>query len=242
MICTEMDVIEIVSQIYDIPADFSKEFEPLMRLDEIRKKIGRSDSKIFTALKQIYGTGLTCTPWTEEPTIDKRNVSKDDFYLKQVTATSSAVSELWIITFTSDTAFTIKSGVTKVSNTGDTSTAYSNDYLEIAKADWIGTPNMNDIVYVQTYDYEIQLVEISALYAAAACMDSIFTQEVPNASEYAKVYREQADAIIKELIDPKHPRTLIEHSRAERDIEPIEMEYDIDHLGRDQTDYAEEEV
>ena len=80
------------------------------------------------------------------------------------------------------------------------------------------------------------LVHLSSLIGAAGILDSIFTEEVPNASETARRYERLYNRLIKALQDGS---IFLEKGLVARDLDPIQIDYVVDQFGRDITDYAD---
>jgi hypothetical protein len=206
LLCTVFDVVDKIPQLYDKDDDV---YAPLT-LVNMRNVILESDGRLRSALRRWYGTDLTSgiTPWAKIPErkrlgrfSDANDNTSDAELLPWITVGASAITELWTLTFTSTTAYTITGAISGSQGTGSTSSdsASTNGYITVPSANWSGTPANNDVYWVRVYDVEAQIVELSSLLAASAILADNTTEYVPNQSEASLGYLARARAILKAL-------------------------------------------
>lgn len=238
LLCTERDVVDLIPQLYDSDADTF----PVKSLAELRLYVQRTDGRVRSALKRLYGTDLTVsvTPWAQVPIPKGKNTGTG--VLLEATANSAALTEVWSLTFSSATAYAFSGSLSGSSGTGTTASNSSstNNHLTVNAASWSGTPANGDIFYVRTYEVDPVLVDASARLSAAAVLRSIYTEEIPNRSEFLKELEETAFATLRLLQDPDSGYELSK-GVSTRDIDPIQVDYDIDQYGADVTKYAKKE-
>ena len=195
-ISTYIDIVDLIPQLTD--PDQSDPFTVLKPL-QIRAMILRNDSQLRSQLELMYGANLAITPRVHQPTPDDENTG--DAVLLAVDATganeitvleSSEVlfSQVYKFLFSDATTFTVTSelsgpqGGEVISN--DFTTA--DGFLTVPTECWNGTPADGDKHYVRVYNYGGMLVHLSSLLTAAYVLDTIYAEEVPDASATAGRY------------------------------------------------------
>lgn len=207
--------------------------------------IVEGDGEIRSALRELYGTDLTVSSWAGAPYyVQDANAGSGE--LLSAAAGTSAISEMWTITFASSSAFSVKGTHSKSQGSGTTGGTFTatNGNLVIATTDWTGTPDTGDVFYVCTYNYEATLVRLSSLIAAAMYIDSVYSEQVNSDSTVGKRRREEADRILKRLLDPTSEFTL-EVGRSVINTSPISLDggfEDISYLGKFNHTVADEET
>lgn len=236
LLSTADDIVDIIPELFD------SDNESWVRTKtEIRNAIYTQDGALRSALRLQYGTDLTCTPWGTFPKPNSSNTG--DGVLSEITVAALAITEVWTLTFTSTTAFTIAGDLSGDQGTGSTGTdsVSTNAYVTIPSANWSGTPATGDIFTIRTYDIEAALVDLSSKFAAAHLLDTIFTQEVPNASEASKRWRSDAQSKLDGYLNSESGKGgSLEVGFVSRDLSPAQVlpRYIINDLGEDSSDYA----
>lgn len=240
LLCTERDVLDLIPQLYDESTDTWSVYSAR----RLRGFILRSDGIIRTALRATYGADLTSgiTPWASIPETDEDNDAGSGELLPDITVDADAITEVWTLTFTSTTEYNIVGSLSGSQGTGATGSdsASTNGYITVPTANWSGTFAIGDVFYVRTYDIEAAVVEMSALMASGVVLQSRYTEFVPNRSEISREYMEEARKRVDQVTDGDSPYAL-EVGRSARDIDPIQVDWEIDAYGNNITDYAETE-
>lgn len=245
LISTPLDLRTLVPGLMNVDGQW------VVPIQTINDFIFKSDGMIRSELREIYGSDLTCTtPYAGVPWWEADSLGAGGAVLYYGTASSSAVSEAWTLTFLSATTFSFKgtssgSAQGTAGSTGADS-ASTNSRLTIPTLAWdISTPPIaGNQYYIATYNYESTLVELSSLLAASKLMDSVYGEEVPNASSdeadrcYSKYRR-----LMERLTDPDGQATL-EIGRATYNTSPMLLAggiQEVDDAGNFTTDYQDDE-
>lgn len=245
LLCTEFDVIDKIPQLWN---NQDSVYKP-RSLRDIQNIIIESDGMLRSALRQVYGTDLTSgiTPWAKFPealTAPRAVNSGSGVLSPEMTISSSAITELWTLTFTSSTEYGFVGSISGSQGTGTTSSdsASTNGYLTVPSAKWSGTPDSGDVFYVRVYAVEAALVNISSLFAAALLLDNLYTDEIPNRTEMAKGYKETAEELLEKYTS-EDSGYVLEIGRTARDLNPIPIagQMVVSDTGEDISDYADDE-
>ena len=246
-ISTYIDIVDLIPQLTD--SDDVKKFTVLKPV-QIRAMILRNDEQLRSQLELMYGTALASTPRVHQPTPDDDNTG-DATLLVQDSGTGNVVSvlessevlysQVYEIKFTDAAAFDVKSELSGNQGSGSTAAEYTtaDTFLTIPKECWNDTPIADDIFYVRVYNYSGMLVHLSSLLTAAYILDTVYTEEVPDASAAAGRYTRLYNSLIKALQSGKIK--LSDNEVLARDIDPIQVDYEIDDFGRDITNYEDDE-
>lgn len=218
----------------------------------VRDFIYVADAELRAFLARFYSSDLTCTPVAGFPMpapngeLANSTTGIDRLRLKAVTPTSSAVTEMWEIEFTSATAYQVYASINgaPTDSTGATDADYTaafsgTDHLSIATADWFGTGAQYDRFFVSVHANDPYLAAISAKLAAATMLRAVYGNESPNESAVASQYMEQALESLRKLIDPEGGIKIPSLTKLVRDGSPIQQDYEVDRVGRDLTHYAD---
>ena len=247
LLCTELDVIDLAPQLYQ--SGEANEY-PVKSLAQIRSIILTTDGQIRSALRQLYGSTLTITPYAASPEAKSTNTGTG--VLSDATIGTSAITELWTITFSSTTAFSVSGALSGSQGSGTTSAAFTstNGYLAIPTANWSGTPASNDKFYVRVYAVEAMLIDCSRHLAAAVVLQAEYTEQSPNASSAADRYiayvwgqgatrdTPRIIGLLQRLMDPSSGLELSVGISA-RNLDPVQVDWEISDTGEDVTNYAE---
>ncbi len=239
-----LDVVDLIPQLYD-PEE--NKFNVLSEI-EIRSLITRTDTRLKNELRPYYGSTLTTsTPYATSPVPRFGNTQTGNLLLENAAGTetltvSSSLSntQVYTITFTSTTAFSVSSDLTGANGTGSTASDFTttDTFLTIPTELWNGSFFNGDVHYIRVYTHESALVQLSALLAANQVLNTIYTEEVPDASASAEKYLEQYQRQVRAL---QRGEAFLEKGLSTRDINPIQVDYEIDEYGVDATDYPEKD-
>jgi len=239
-----LDVVDLIPQLYD-PEE--NKFNVLSEI-EIRSLITRTDTRLKNELRPYYGSTLTTsTPYATSPIPRFGNTQTGNLLLENAAGTetltvSSSLSntQVYTITFTSATAFSVESDLTGSNGTGSTASDFTttDTFLTIPTELWNGTFFNGDVHYIKVYTHETALVYLSSLLAANQVLNTIYTEEVPDASASAEKYLEQYQRQVRAL---QRGEAFLEKGLSTRDINPIQVDYEIDEYGVDATDYPEKD-
>jgi len=238
-IATYMDVLRLFPQLYD-KEDQKWEKSPA----EIRATIMEQDFTLRTQLRNYCAADLSSTPRVMPPFAGPHNQSKGVLLtvngVEELTIAESATvySQVYFIEFTSPTAFTAVSDLSGAQGTGVTDSDFTttDTFLTIPEELWNGTFVKGDTFYIRVYNHEGMLVTLSAYLAAVQLLDGVFTEEVPDASPTSVKYKREYDRIIRAVQDGI---IFLEVGLLARDIDPIQVDYEIDQHGQDITVYRE---
>ena len=239
-----LDIVDLIPQLYDAE---ESSFNVLSEI-ELRSLITRTDSRLRMELKPYYsGTLTTSTPYATPPVPRFGNTQTGNLLLQNpagsstLTVSSSlTATQVYTITFTSATAFSVSSDLTGANGTGSTSSNFTttDTFLTIPSALWNGSFFNGDVHYVKVYTHESALVQLSALLAANQVLNTIYTEEVPDASASAEKYMEQ---YLRQMRALQRGEAFLEKGLSTRDINPIQLDYEIDEYGTDATNYADKD-
>jgi len=246
-ISTYMDIVDLIPQLTD--SDDEAKFTVLKPV-QIRAMVLRNDSQLRSQLELMYGTSLSTTPRYQQPIPDDNNTGNATLQVQNPTGTkvisvleSSEVlfSQVYKLQFTDATAFDVTSELSGTQGSGTIGTEFTttDTFLTIPKECWNGDPIAADIFYIRVYNYSGMMVHLSSLLTAAYILDTIYTEEVPDASAAAGRYSRLYNSLIKAL--QKGLVKLEGNGILERDLDPIQVDYVIDNFGRDVTNYEEAE-
>lgn len=234
LLSTTLDTLDLVPQLFD--EDASKW---VRTLTEVRNSIYLQDGFLRSALRDKYGEDLTIDPWASFPIPDESN--QGDSNLTAITVSNDGITEVWTLAFTSATDYTIEGDISGSQGTGKTNldSSSTNGYVTIPAANWSGTPQSGDKINIRTYNIEPAIIELSSKFTAAYLLSTIYTQEVPNASEAAELWKTNAQGKLEKYLDPTDPSEL-EIGYIGRDLSTIQVlpKYIISDLGEDESDYA----
>lgn len=240
-ISTYLDIVKLFPQLYD--TDVQKWMKsPTV----IRATIMDTDNTLRTQLRKYAPADMTTTPRVMIPIGGPNNegegtlliVNPTTANLLTISEATAVYSQVYKITFTSATEFIVESDLSGAQGTGATDSDFTttDTYLTISKELWNGKFVKSDIFYVRVYNHEGMLVTLSAYLAAIELLDGIFTEEVPDASPTSSRYQRNYDRLIKAIQDG---RIFLEIDLIARDINPVQVDYEIDQYGQDITNYEE---
>ena len=239
-----LDIVDLIPQLYDAE---ESSFNVLSEI-ELRSIITRTDARLKSELKPYYGGTLTTSaPYATTPVPRFGNTQTGNLLLQNAAGTetltvSSSLSntQVYTITFTSTSAFSVSSDLTGSNGTGSVSSDFTttDTFLTIPKQLWNGSFFNGDVHYIRVYTHESALVQLSALLAANQVLNTIYTEEVPDASASAEKYMEQ---YLRQMRALQRGEAFLEKGLSTRDINPIQLDYEIDEYGTDATNYADKD-
>jgi hypothetical protein len=238
LLCTYRDVLALIPQLYNADSD---KLSPLNE-QEIYNFIFSAGQEVISQLSPWYGRNLKSTTRRVSLPTRAQNFEGTGF-LSYSNGSSTIVvdplapTQCLKIEFTSATEFSVSSDMYGPKGSGNTSTAFNvSGLINIPAALWSGTFAIGNIFYISLYEYEAMLVKLTSLSAAVSILDSIYTEQMPNASENASRYQTSYNTLMKAL---KDQTAFLEVSVAPQDLTPIEIPYEIDQNGFDVTEYRE---
>jgi len=242
-ISTYMDIVNLIPQLQDKDTGSF----PVLSEQEIRDIILLNDAQLRSELSGMYGTDLALTasriaqpiPSSINTGIGVLNLT-DATFANEITITSSdnAWSQVYKVVFTNATTVDIYSDLTGGQETGSIAVAQNtiDGVLSIPPEVWAGSFATDDIFYIKVYKYEGMLVHLSALLASNYILNTIYTEEVPDASataaKYDQMYRRLRRSLTKGEI-------FLEKGTIARNLDPVQVDYEIDDNGRDITNYQD---
>ncbi len=233
-----LDIVSLIPQLYD-DESFAL---TVMSKQEIRDLIVRNDQQLRSELAPFYGTSLSGTPNISTPIPRYGNTESGVLLVTDgtndltISEGSTVYSQVYEIKFTSSTAFSVTSDLTGAQGTGSTASNFTttDTFLAINSSLWSGSFFAGDVHYIKVYNYEGMLVHMSSLLTANYILNTIFTEESPDASATAEKYDRLYRRLIRSL---KNGTVFLEKGLTQRDINPIQVDYEIDQYGRDVTYY-----
>ncbi|MFX0181980.1 MAG: hypothetical protein ACFE95_02760 [Candidatus Hodarchaeota archaeon] len=152
---------------------------------------------------------LQTTPITLPPLIPKENehsgvtenTGSGALSTIQVNDEDNAKTELWTITFSSTTAFSVVGSRSGSQGSGDTDADFTstNAWIKILSASWSGTPANGDIFYAVVWSEYPMVVYLTTLIAASIIHNGLFNFLAPNETVVTDRFRQEANRLIKAL-------------------------------------------
>jgi len=160
-----------------------------------------------------------------------------------VDVASTAICEMWTVTFTSPTAFDVTASFSGSQGSGDKGSEFTstNTDIVIPSAYWSGIPQKNDVFYFSTQLQYPLIVFMVAELAAAKWAETELIAEQPNMSEFPEQWTTDVNKLLNRLQKPYDAEGLRLDSWSNRDISPEMVSYEIDTLGRDVSNYETDE-
>jgi len=236
--CTTWDIIGLFPQLWDREnLVFSEASE-----EEMRDTISLCDSQILSELRNLYSADLTTTPWVGTPFRPRGQSTSGKLRLTNGSVSISISDSALVYTgayrfdFTSATEFTVTHDLRGTQGTGSTDSSFTSTdtFLTVPAALWEGTFAENDVVIVKVYEYSRMLVRLSSLLSTVTLLDSLFTDESPNASTASQKYQRAYDKLMKDI---QKENAFLEAGLITQDISPIQVDYEVNEYGEDVTNY-----
>jgi len=246
LLSTELDVYNKVVMVVSDTGEHAGTWE--RSKEAIRNTIATTDGIIRTVLKLVYSTTLTSASAIDCGFPQPWSGNSGTGTIRLATAnTTNTITQLFTLTYESTTYESTGSYYTCVGSiTGSDGNSYvasdfTGSYLSILSTYHGGSPSDTDVIFIPTYKNERMLVEISSSLAASAILQSLYIAENPNAEDFSQRLKESALDMLKTLVDPNSNTELITVARTSRNINPIQVDYEIDEIGNDVTNYAARE-
>ena len=249
LFCTPLDVRLLNEQIQPT----TENSKILLDDNRVLFHIYLATSEVSASLYGTYGgdSALKTTPFAFPPIVPKDNPesgiteNSGDGLLYGIQVSSSAKTELWTITFSDATTYSVKgsrSGSQGSGNTGSDFTS-TNGWITIPSDVWSGTPASGDKFYVSVWDVYPVIGYVTSLLAASLVHDSLFTSLAPNESPLGSKLKEMAYRILDNL-----NRGYDENGTPYRlpsfdytDLSEMPIPFWIDYWGRDVSNYSDVE-
>ena len=251
---TYKDVIDLIPQLYEETEDSADSISvntvyPVINIQRINNYIRGNDGKILSNLIKVYGKNLTITPTYTIPEGNYNNAGSQELnYLNtsgaQMTLNATNTkTDVIKINFTNDSgAFSVTSQLYGSLGTGDTASTFTAspiNCLEFDSTFWGGSgAKTNDRFYIKTYNVDQILVDISSMLAASQILNSVYTESIPNRSMTSGSYKKQA---MESLTQLREMDIYLSKDVSGVNLDPIQVDYEIDDLGNDVTNYADDE-
>ena len=246
-----MAVKDSLSTIQDV-RNMSEYITTAVRDDaRVRQYILRADSVIRDALRPYYAmdSEVEDTPYNGPPqapfAVPDHDISgnSSDGALSDITVASNAKTEVFTITFTGNTAFSVSGTVSGSQGTGSTASDFtaSNSSIVIPAANWSGTFAANDVIKVAVYRAKPLIVTCSALLATGLLLKSSF-EGGDGVSARGVDFQTQAEDLIDRLQRPYEDDGLQLDTFSARDLTPEGVAYFVDMVGKDVSRYADNEM
>jgi len=250
---TYKDVIDLIPQLYEETEDSADSIAintvyPILNTQRMNNYIRGNDGKIRANLIKVYGTNLTVTPTYTIPEPNFNNVGSQEFNFLNASGAqlnlnaTTTKTDVISINFTNDSgAFSVTSQLYGNQGTGDTATTFTatNSCIQFDSTFWSGSgAKTNDRFYIKTYNVDQILVDISSMLAAAQILNSVYTESIPNRSMTSGSYKKQAMESLTQLRDMD---IYLSKDINSINLDPIQVDYEIDDLGNDVTNYADAE-
>ncbi len=190
-------------------------------------------------------TTLETTPYVGPaliPLPDEENTGENTGtgVLWGLTAASTAYTEYWTVTFTSDTAFSVEGSYSGAQGTGSISAAFTstNSDVVIPADAWSGTPASGDKFYIPVYKHHPTIVTIATMLATGLIFKGQSTGAAPDTNPAgAQLYDDAMKSL--EMMKKAGGAILGVNTIINSSDLMISMEYDF--AGRNVTNYATDE-
>ncbi len=246
-----MAVKDSLSTIQDV-RNMSEYITTAVRDDaRVRQYILRADSIVRDALRPYYtmDSEVEDTPYNGPPqapfAVPDHDISANssDGSLSDITVASTAKTEVWTITFTGTTAFSVSGTVSGSQGTGSTSSDFTatNSYIVLPAANWSGTFASGDTIKVAVYRAKPLIVTASALIATGLLLKSAF-EGGDAVSSRGQDFQTQGEDIVERLQRPYEDDGLQLDSFSARDVSPEGVAYYVDVVGKDVSKYVDNEL
>jgi len=246
-----MAVKDSLSTIQDV-RNLSEYITTAVRDDaRVRQYILRADSIIRDALRPYYAmdSEIEDTAYNGPPqapfAVPDHDIdaNSSDGALSDITVASTAKTEVWTVTFTSATAFSVSGSTSGSQGTGATNSNFTttNAYITIPSANWSGTFAANDTISIAVYRAKPLIVTCSALMATGLLIKSAF-EGGDGVSARGIDFQTQAETLIERLQRPYEDDGLQLDTFSARDLTPEGVSYFVDLVGHDVSKYSDNEM
>ena len=165
--------------------------------DEVRTSLYRTypgDSYLEAATP--YCSPVLVPKYNEHSGISENTGSAT---LYGIVPSSDAETELWTITFSSTSAFSVTGSRSGSQGSGTKGIAFTstNTWISIPADVFSGTPANGDVFYVAVYKHYPIIVYLTSLIAASIVHNGLFNFLAPNESQITDRFRQEANRLIK---------------------------------------------
>lgn len=244
MYCTPLDVriqLEVLGrEVSDSDDDLRTKQE--IHDAKIEQHIYKADSIVRAYLAPVYGENYLAqeTPYFRGPVPVRDNASA--VYLTGVVVASTAITEQWLIRFTSTTDYKVWGSFSGYQGAGSINNDFtsSNSDIQIVSADWMleesgVTPQIGDQFLLGTYISHPTVSSLSSMLAASSLIDSLYSESEGSASGWGDRLYKQVMEVLKNLADEDHMASLVNTGPASTTNPAIP--WNIDDFGRDRSPY-----
>ena len=239
LFCTWIDVINEIPQYFDWETGELQEITK----SKILQILDFEEKRLKSKLRSYYGNDLSIAVDRFE-TLNLTKNNNVDFVLdtSYITVTTQ-FTQVYKFVFTEDSDVT---NTVKVLVTPDVGTEVAGDItgtidltkISVAVGAWSGyTFYKGDTIYLLHYHYESLLSSLLAKSAASRILERTATSQLSADGPSAQELRREVDDMVKEIQDPY--ANVLEISLKAQNLDTEEVEYSINDLGIDTTDYLE---
>jgi len=154
-----------------------------------------------------------------------------------VTAASSATTEMWTVTFSSTTAFSVTGSLSKSQGSGTIGTAFvsTNADISIATDAFSGTPVTSDKIYFMTYKHHKSIVCLASMLAVGLISKGQQMQGPVNENDPGIQMYNDAINLLDDIVEDKAGLIGVNYLP---DTKDIMQSYEIDVFGYDISNYG----
>lgn len=211
--------------------------------DEVRTSLYRTYSGDSNLLADAPYCSPVLVPKYNEHSGISENTGSATLY--GIVPSSDAETELWTITFSSETAFTVTGSRSGSQGSGTKGTAFTstNTWITIPADVFTGTPANGDVFYVAVYKHYQIIVYLTSLIAASIVHNGLFNFLAPNETPVTDRFRQEANRLIKNFNNGYDPKGLSFRlpSFSIDNASEIPNSWYIDRLGLDISNYSSSE-
>jgi len=227
-----LDVVSRVPQFFDL--DIGKILNT--NKSDVISYLEEEEIFIKARLKPVYGSDLSSDSYSKTKILNT-NKDQDFIFTDSKLIFINKSTQVYKFEFTSSTGFTVKSDYDG-NFSGTTSSDLVMTDIKVLSSSWSGfTFNKGDIIYLSTYYYDKVLVGLVTNASAAKMMEQTYISDSPNISVDAELLRKSVNSFMKRLTSDDEGN-LLSISKLYIDTTPEAINYDIDTLGNDITEYS----
>lgn len=252
------DFVQYKKEVYATPLDILVLSMDFIRETTHSSKIFVDDARAMMALYRARGiidlklgnvvsgvTTFNTTPYASPPIkpaadSDGNGENTGSGVLNGIIPASTAVTERWIITFSTTSAFSVTGSISGAQGTGSTATLFTstNSYISIPADAWSGTPAVSDKFYVATYKQVPEIVMLASMLATGLIYKGSAAGNSPgDAPSGAKLY-DDAMKMLDSIASGESSLIGVDMDLDTRDLQTI---YEPDVFGGDSSNYSEDE-
>ncbi len=234
MYCHPIDVSMAVAGEFDVQDTFGE----LCKRGAIAQEIIQQSGVIKAALYELYGdTLLDKDLWKGNPFAHPKN--ECDIILNLATLNDSVGMQEIRIVFSDATDFTVRGSVDGAIGSGDVNTNFDTGGVEFLSANWEGTAVADAIIYITSYTVDPVIMFLCSKLTAVELIDNLVrTRSVDTKPYLILEAHKRYKQYLKDLADGT--TSLSNFSRQVAGFLNFENRWQLDELGQDVTDYAED--